>query len=86
VGTLVFSGERITIWAGRAANDLTLIVAGMPGGLVPWPDVGHRAFDGEEASVMVDNDQKERLGRWRVGHEAILSRLALTAFYSQGEL
>jgi hypothetical protein len=49
VGALVFGGERITIRAGRAANDVPVIVAGMPSGVVPRPDIGHRAFDGEEA-------------------------------------
>jgi len=71
VGALVFSGERITVQAGRAAHDVPLIVAGMPGSLVPWPDIGHRAFDGEEAPVMVDDNQEERLGQLRVGHQAI---------------
>jgi hypothetical protein len=63
VGFSIFGGERFTIRAGRATHDVPLMVARIPGGFVPWPIVGHGAFDGEEALVMVGEDEEERLGR-----------------------
>jgi hypothetical protein len=68
VGFPIFGGERVTIRAGRAAHDVPLVVTGIPGGVVPCPIIGHRAFNGEEAPVIVGNDEEIRLGRAVVGH------------------
>jgi hypothetical protein len=75
VGCPIFGGERVTIRPGRTAHDVPLVVARIPGGVVPWPVVGHRAFDREEAPVMVGDDEEERLGRSVVGHGVSLPRL-----------
>jgi hypothetical protein len=63
VGFPVSGGERVTIRAGRAIHDVPLMVARIPGGVIPWLVVGHQAFDGEEVPVMVGEDDEERLGR-----------------------
>jgi hypothetical protein len=46
VGFPIFRGERGTIRAGWVTHDLPVMVARIPGGGIPWPVVGHRAFDG----------------------------------------
>lgn len=72
---LKLSGERVTVRAGGTADDVPLlIVAGMAGGIVPWPVVGHRTFDAKEPPVMVGDDQEERDGRVRVGHAGLVAR------------
>jgi hypothetical protein len=63
VGFPVSSGERITVRAGRSTHDVSLMVARIPGGVIPWPVADHQALDGEEARVMVGEDDEERQGR-----------------------
>ena len=73
---LKVGGERVTVRTGRTANDVPLlIVAGMAGGAVPWPVVGHRTFDAKELPVMVGDDQEECGGRVWIGHDALYHRL-----------
>jgi hypothetical protein len=68
VSASVFSGERITIRAGRAALNPPLIIAGILGRIPPRPVVNHWAFDAEELPVEIGNDEEER---WRLfGHGA----------------
>jgi hypothetical protein len=46
--------------ADRTAHDAALMVTGIGGGFLPGPAVGHRAFDGN-AAVVVGDDEVERL-------------------------
>jgi hypothetical protein len=63
VGALVFGGERVSIRPGRSARDAPLVaVAGVSGGVVPGAVVGHRAFDGEDAPVVVAMIRKNGAG------------------------
>jgi hypothetical protein len=62
VSASVFSGERITIRAGRAALNPPLIIAGILGRIPPRPVVNHWAFDAEELPVEIGNDEEERWG------------------------
>jgi hypothetical protein len=48
-------------------------LAGVAGGGVPRAVVGHRAFDGEEAPVMVGDDQEERFAGSALGHGMFLN-------------
>jgi hypothetical protein len=57
---LKFAGERITIWTNPIALNLPLIIAGVPGRILPRLVVVHRTFDGEEALIVIDNDEEER--------------------------
>ena len=68
VRAAILGRQRVAIGAGRAAHDAALLVAGIGGGFVPGPVVGHRAFDGEHAAVVVGDDEVERLGGIGVGH------------------
>ena len=68
----ILGRQRVAIGAGRAAHDATLMVAGIAGGFVPGPVVGHRAFDGEHAAVVVGDDEVEWLGGIGLGHGRIL--------------
>ena len=52
--------QRVAIGTGRATHDAALLVAREGGGFVPGPVVGHRAFDGEKAPVVVGDDEEER--------------------------
>jgi hypothetical protein len=71
VGASILGCKRLAVGAARAAGDAALLVTGIAGGLVPLPVVGHRAFDGEHATVVVGDNQVERLAVWFVsGHEA----------------
>ena len=63
MGVPKFSGERVTIGSARTARDAVLVATGRLGGSFPGPVVGHRAFDREDAAVVVGDDQEERLGR-----------------------
>ena len=62
VSASVFSGERITIRAGRAALNPPLIIAGILGRIPPRPVVGHRAFDAKEPLIVVGDDKEEQCG------------------------
>src|SRR4051794_32753510 len=57
LGALKVGGERVPVWAGRAAGDAPAErVAGMPGGIIPWLVVGHWAFNGKEPLIVVGDD------------------------------
>ena len=79
VSASVFSGERITIRAGRAALNPPLIIAGILGRIPPRPVVNHWAFDAEELPVEIGNDEEERWGLF--GHG--LTERALSAHGSR---
>jgi hypothetical protein len=64
----VFSSERVPIRASRPARDAPLMIADVTRGGFPGVIVGHRAFDGEHAAIVVGDDQVEWLGRIRSGH------------------
>ena len=68
--------QRIAISAGWAAYDAPLEVAGVGGGIIPWPVVGHRSLYAEDAAVVVRDDQIERLGGFFVGHGVSLAQRA----------
>ena len=53
------SSERIPIRASRPARDAPLMIAGVARGRSPGVIVGHRAFDGERAAIVVGDDQVE---------------------------
>jgi hypothetical protein len=60
-GAVEFSGERVSVRAGRAAHDVPAeLVACMARGILPKLIVGHRAFDGKEPLIVVGNDEEER--------------------------
>ena len=66
------SAASASVRAGRAANDVMVIVAGIAGGGLSGPVVGHRPFDGENAARVVADDEVERggwLGWFGRGHE-----------------
>jgi hypothetical protein len=65
VGASVFSGECVTIRAGRAARDLPPIAASGSRAILPAPIVGHRAFDAKEFPIVIGDDEEERLS---IGH------------------
>ena len=68
--TAILGCQRVAVGTGRAAGDLALMAAGLAGGCLPRPVVGHRAFDGEHAAVVVGDDEVERLAvRVVSGHE-----------------
>ena len=57
---LEFAGERVAIWAGRAALDVTIVLLpGAAGREMPRAIVGHRTLDAEQASVEIGDDQEE---------------------------
>ena len=57
---LEFAGERVAIWAGRAALDVTIVLLpGAVGGDMPRGIIGHRTLDAEQASVEIGDDQEE---------------------------
>ena len=67
------SAASASVRAGRAANDVMVIVAGIAGGGLSGPVVGHRPFDGENAARVVADDEVERggwLGWFGRGHES----------------
>jgi hypothetical protein len=69
VGLLEFAGERVTVWAGRAALDVTIML--LPGAAdreMPRGIVGHRTLDAEQASVEIGDDQEEGVVEVEVGH------------------
>ena len=52
VGELEFACERVAIWAGWAAMDVTIVLLPAAlGSAMPRPVVGHGTFDAEQASV-----------------------------------
>ena len=77
VGFTELGGELVMIRTGRPAHHVELaMIADMASEVVPGPVVSHRPFDGEEAAVIVGNDEEERLG-WGVslsGMAGILPR------------
>jgi hypothetical protein len=60
--------QRIAIGAGRTADDAMVVIAGIDGGVILRPRIGHRAFDGKHTAVVACDDQVERLGGFRLGH------------------
>ena len=66
VRPLEFAGERIAVWAARAALDVTIML--LPGAAnreMPRGIVGHRTLDAEQASVEIGDDQEEGVGEGR---------------------
>ena len=53
------SSERVPIRASRPERDAPLMIAGVARGGLPGVIVGHRAFDGEPAAIVVGDDQVE---------------------------
>jgi hypothetical protein len=51
------------------------IVAGVACGAFPWAVVGHRAFDGEEALVMVGDNEEKPLRRLGIGRRFVSHEL-----------
>ena len=68
----ILGRQLVAIHAGRAAHDAVLVVAGVAGGLVPWPVVSHWTFDGEHAAVVVGDDEEEWLAGLIWGHGSSL--------------
>ena len=69
VRLLEFAGERVAVWAGWAALDVTIML--LPGAAdreMPRGIVGHRTLDAEQASVEIGDDQEEGVAGVRVGH------------------
>jgi hypothetical protein len=62
VSVVVVGGERVAIRAEWAAFDRPLMVAGVQGGVLPRPVVGHRVLDAKEPLVVIGDDQEERFG------------------------
>jgi hypothetical protein len=67
VGLPIFSSEGISIGTCRTTLGVAAVVSGAARAGVPRPIVGHGAFDRENSTIIIDDDQKERLGR--VGDE-----------------
>jgi hypothetical protein len=60
VCALELAGECLTIWAGWAALDVTILL--LPGAInreMPRGIAGHRTLDAEQASVEIGDDQEE---------------------------
>ena len=57
------SGDHVTIRPCWAANYAMLLVACLAGSRLPGPVIDHWAFNGEDASILVNDDQEE----WRRG-------------------
>jgi hypothetical protein len=69
VRLLEFAGERVAVWAGWAALDVTIVL--LPGAInreMPRGIIGHRALDAEQASVEIGDDQEEGVVEVGVGH------------------
>jgi len=64
--------QLIGMRARRAAHDVMFVAAGIGGGVLPGPVVGHRPFDGEHAPVEVSDDEVEWLDGLGCGHEPVL--------------
>jgi len=62
VSPSVVGGEGVTIRIGRPALNPPLMAAGTRGRILPRPVVGHRAFNGKDTPVVIDDDEKERRG------------------------
>ena len=59
---LEFAGERVAIWAGRAALDVTIVqLPGAVSGDMPRGIVGHRTLDAKQAGIEIGDDQEERV-------------------------
>jgi hypothetical protein len=69
-------GQLVAIGAGRATHDAVLMVPGICRGFLLGPVVGHRIFDREHTSVMVSDNEEERLGRIQVRHPFLLPRIS----------
>src|SRR5271166_590835 len=80
VSATILGRQLVAIGAGRAAYDAALMVTGEVGGLFPGPVVGHRAFDGKYAAVMVGDDEVERL----VGHFSVVLNMPFMMFSATG--
>jgi hypothetical protein len=67
VCALKFTGERIAVWAARAALNVTVVpLPGAACGDMPRGVVGHWTLDAEQAGVEIGDDQEERVA-WVVG-------------------
>jgi hypothetical protein len=66
VRAAILGRQRVAIGTARATGDMALVVAGLAGGCLPAPVVGHRTFDREHAAVVVGDNQVERRG-WSRG-------------------
>jgi hypothetical protein len=69
VRLLELAGQRVAIWAGWAALDVTIVL--LPGATnreMPRGIIGHRTLDAEQASVEIGDDQEEGVAGVRVGH------------------
>src|SRR5262245_31239689 len=64
----ILGRQLVAIGAGRAAGNVALMVACVPGGGEPGAVINHRAFDRKGAVVVVGYDQEKRLA---VGHERL---------------
>jgi hypothetical protein len=61
-------GDRITLCPGRAANDVACVLTRLACGRLPGSGIGHWTFEREDASILVDDDQEERLRRFVFVH------------------
>jgi hypothetical protein len=69
VCALEFAGERLAIWAGWAALDVTIVL--LPGPTdreMPRGIIGHWTLDAEQASVEIGDDQEEDIAGVGIGH------------------
>jgi hypothetical protein len=60
VCALELASERLAIWAGWAALDVTIVL--LPGAVdreMPQGIIGHRTLDAEHAGVEIGDDQEE---------------------------
>jgi hypothetical protein len=63
-GALKCGSEGTSVLAGWTTYNVPVeMVSRMACGAFPWAVVGHRAFDREEALVMVGNDEEKLPGR-----------------------
>jgi hypothetical protein len=68
LGTLKISGKLVPVRSDRAAHDASVkIITGMPGSVVPWPVVGHWAFNTKEPLIVIGDDEEKRCGWISVG-------------------
>jgi len=64
VSPSVVGGEGVTIRIGRPALNPPLMAAGIRGRILPRPVVGHRAFNGKDTPVVIDDDEKDKAGEF----------------------
>ena len=61
VGATILRGQCVAIGAGGATYDAALVVSSVGGSFLPRSLIGHWAFDGEYATVVVGDNEVERL-------------------------